>query len=242
MLSAFFDSAARVHALRAGPGGTLLEGFAQTLSHAGYAAITARRHLRAAEHFIYWANRHGTLIPDLTEQSLERFSGHLRGCRCPRYGHTHTHRLDVRHGARLFFTYPHEAGVITLAAVERSVHDAALLKAFRQWMRHQRGTCESTVDNYARHIRALLRRLGEEPATFDARSLRQFFCMPVETPGGQRPNSVRPPFECFCGFWSRTTSAPRDWKRRSRSWHTGVWPRSPVPLTNPSFVKKEEME
>jgi site-specific recombinase XerD len=41
-------------------------------------------------------------------------------------------------------------------------------------MRQQRGTCEGTVDNYAIHIRELLRRLGEEPERFDARSLRQF--------------------------------------------------------------------
>jgi site-specific recombinase XerD len=41
-------------------------------------------------------------------------------------------------------------------------------------MREQRGTCETTLSNYARPIRALLARLGEEPSQFDASSLRNF--------------------------------------------------------------------
>ena len=54
MLGKFFDSHLRVQALRDGPGGVLLEGFAQELFQSGYAEITARRHIRAAEHFAYW--------------------------------------------------------------------------------------------------------------------------------------------------------------------------------------------
>jgi integrase/recombinase XerD len=172
MLSEFFDSALRIQALRAGPAGAFFEGFAQALSQGGYAEITARRHIRAAEHFIYWRDRQGLALRDLTEGSLERFDRHLRRCRCPRYGHAH--RLDVLHGARVFLGHLQEVGAIAVAAVEPSAHDPALLRAFRQWMRQQRGTCEGTVDNYAIHIRKLLRDLGEEPERFDARSLRQF--------------------------------------------------------------------
>src|SRR2546426_9035882 len=100
MLSKFFDSVARINALRDGPGGALFEEFARALAHAGYAEITARRHLRAAEHFIYWADRQGTPIRSVTEQLLERFRQHLRRCRCPHYGHKD--RLNVFHGARVF--------------------------------------------------------------------------------------------------------------------------------------------
>ncbi len=41
-------------------------------------------------------------------------------------------------------------------------------------MRQQRGTCERTLYNYGIPIRRLLKRLGDEPSRFDARSLRQF--------------------------------------------------------------------
>ena len=49
MLGKFFDSHLRVQALRDGPGGVLLEGFAQELFQSGYAEITAfSGHCRAA--------------------------------------------------------------------------------------------------------------------------------------------------------------------------------------------------
>jgi len=47
MLSKFFESRRRIHALRDDPAGGLFEGFAQVLSEAGYATSAARRHLRA---------------------------------------------------------------------------------------------------------------------------------------------------------------------------------------------------
>ncbi len=111
MLSEFFDSLVRIHKLGAGPVGALFEGFAQELSKAGYAEITARRHIRAAEHFTYWADRKGMLVCSLNEQSLERFDRHLGRCRCPRYGHAD--RLNVLNGARLFLRHLRDAGVIT---------------------------------------------------------------------------------------------------------------------------------
>ena len=49
MLEEFFESPFRIQELRNGPNGRLLEGFAQELCKAGYAEITARRHIRAAE-------------------------------------------------------------------------------------------------------------------------------------------------------------------------------------------------
>ena len=49
-----------------------------------------------------------------------------------------------------------------------------LLVAFRQWMHVQRGTQASTLDNYAVHVDALLRRVEADPVAIDARTLRQF--------------------------------------------------------------------
>lgn len=171
MLSALFDSAARVHALRAGPAGALLDGFADALSHAGYAQITARRHLRAAEHFASWAARHGLWASGVTEQAVDRFRRHVPRCRCRRYGHADRSLL---HGVRLFLRHLEETGTIRVAAVASPVSGPALLRAFRDWMHQQRGTCESTLDNYGIHIRELLTRVGEKPDTLDARTLRQF--------------------------------------------------------------------
>jgi integrase/recombinase XerD len=171
MLSEYFDSAARIGELRAGPAGVLVEGFVQALYRGGYAEITARRHLRAAEHFTSWADRSGTPISSLTEQVLKPFARHLARCRCPGYGRADRSLL---HGVRLFLRHLEEAGIVRVAAVATCNPEPALLVAFCQWMRDQRGTCERTLHGYGIHIRELLRRLGESPETFDARELRQF--------------------------------------------------------------------
>lgn len=172
MLSEFFESRVRIRALRDGPPGFLLEGFSQALSEAGYATKIARRYLRAAEHFIYWTRRHGMPVCKLNEQSLARFDRHLSRCLCPHHGHAD--QWSVVRGARLFLTYLRDARIIPVPSVESPVRDPALLSAFCQWMRHQRGTSEVTLYTYSIYIRELLRRLGEEPSRFDARRLRAF--------------------------------------------------------------------
>src|SRR5207244_6828040 len=100
MLSDFFESRVRIRALRDSSAGALLEGLAQALSETGYATITARRHLRAAEHFIYWTHRQDIPVRELNEQSLAQFDRHLSRCRCPHYGHAN--QEDLTHGARVF--------------------------------------------------------------------------------------------------------------------------------------------
>jgi integrase/recombinase XerD len=172
MLSAFFESPARIHELGGGPAGAFFEGFAHELSRGGYAEITARRHLRAAEHFIYWAERKGLRVRWLSEQSLAGFERHLGRCRCPRYGHSD--RGHMVHSADLFLRYLRTAGVVPALAVRPSVQDPVLLTAFCQWMRQQRGTGDRTLRHYVSPVRRLLRRLGEQPGRFDARSLREF--------------------------------------------------------------------
>jgi site-specific recombinase XerD len=108
----------------------------------------------------------------LNEQSLARFDRHLSRCRCPRYGHAD--QWSVVRGARLFLNYLRDTRIITLPSVEPPVPDPALLSAFCQWMRQQRGTSDVTLSTYSIYIRELLRRLGQKPSRFDARQLRAF--------------------------------------------------------------------
>jgi hypothetical protein len=86
MIEQIFGSPLRVQASRDSPSGALLEGFAQELSQWGYAERTARRYIRAAEHFIYWANTEGIPAAGFSSQFVPRFDEHLRRCRCPGYG------------------------------------------------------------------------------------------------------------------------------------------------------------
>lgn len=172
MFRKFFDSRLRVQELRGGPGGALLEGFAEELFQSGYAETTARRHIRAAEHFVYWTDRQGIPVCGLNQQFLERFGCHLSRCQCPRYGHTH--RLELCNGARLFLRHLQSGGVIASSVAAPTDRDPALLTGFCEWMRKQRGTSEPTLRNYRISIRELLMRLGEDPGRYDAQRLRQF--------------------------------------------------------------------
>jgi hypothetical protein len=100
MFQQFFKSQSRIQSLREGPEGQLLEGFVKELYREGYAETSARRHIRAAEHVVYWTNRNGTQLSGLTENVIERFDRHLNRCRCQDYGHAD--RSGSLHGARLF--------------------------------------------------------------------------------------------------------------------------------------------
>ena len=148
MLSEFFESRVRIRALRDGPAGSLLESFAQALSQAGYVRRIARRYLRAAEHFLFWTDRNGMPVGKLNEQSFARFERHLSRCRCPHYGHAD--HWGVGRGARMFLTYLQDTSIVTLPpSAKPTIHDPALLSAFCQWMRQQRGTCDVTLYTYS---------------------------------------------------------------------------------------------
>ena len=171
MLKKFFDRASRVQKLQNSPGGSLLERFAEELSQAGYAEITARRHIRAAEHLIYWLGSESIPISSLTEKSVEHFDRHLKGRQRGRYGHTY--QAGILGGVRLFLKHLRRAGAISATDQPRA-QDPALLTAFRQWMRQQRGACDLTICRYSLSIRDLLKHFGEDPGRFDAKGLRQF--------------------------------------------------------------------
>ena len=64
MMTEFFESQFRILQLSGGQGGRLLDVFTQELVQSGFAEITARRHIRAAEHLLYWAKRKGTSSRD----------------------------------------------------------------------------------------------------------------------------------------------------------------------------------
>ena len=174
MLSAFYSSAARIRELRdqQGPFGPLLERFAGYLQRSGYSSISARRHLRSAEHVVHWAIGANVSPEALDAVALARFGKHLSRCRCRRFGCAA--RADVLAGARLLleqFGGTQRAGIRETHSVAAK---PALLKSFEQWMREQRGSSEGTLYNYSLPIRALIERYGEDPGQFDARRVREF--------------------------------------------------------------------
>ena len=74
MWTGFLESAVCMQEIGGGPDGRLLEGCALEVCQAGYAEITARRHIRAAEHLIHWMGRKSRAVADLDEQTIEELS------------------------------------------------------------------------------------------------------------------------------------------------------------------------
>jgi hypothetical protein len=172
MLELFYYSPVRIQALRDGPGGPALEDFAKSLVEAKYTVGSARPHIRAAEHFIYWAHQQGIAVSSLDAEALDRFNQHLSQCRC--LGYSPTRRVIRQRGARMFLIRRGGAVVVRRAGAGPKTPEPPLFTAFRRRMQEQRGTHESTLDNYGRPILDLLRSIGDDPTQFGAEKLRQF--------------------------------------------------------------------
>jgi site-specific recombinase XerD len=172
MFEELFVSHERISELQDSPDAQLLDGFAQELCRAGYARITARRHLRAAEHLAHWTRRKGKSITTVEERVAQDFARHLDHCKCPGYGCCA--RPDLQSGVRVFLNYIRHTDVLRYRINPQIVQEPDLWTSFCQWMRQQRGTGDKTLYNYRLILCDLIKSLGEDPAQFDAQSLRKF--------------------------------------------------------------------
>lgn len=209
MLSQLFEAPARIRAIQNGPAGPMLESFANHLFESGYATITARRHVRSAEHIICWANRSRSVLHDLDASALKRFGSHLGRCHCGRY--SCADRVDILTGARLFLTHLHggneqHTGRIT----EPAVGPPALFQAFCAWMRALRGTSEQTLYNYGLRIRELFSSFGENPDDLNAAGLRQFVLQQSRTAGWAAAKSCTTALRMFLRFLIAEGRCPAD--------------------------------
>ena len=129
MLSRFFKCPVRLQELRCSPAGSPLEDFAHNFWQSGYAKTTGQRHIRVAEHFLYWTDRKGSAPAALNESSIASFEHHLHRCRCPRYGCTYP--WNRQNGVRLFLRYLCDAGIATDSVAEQTAPvEPVLLTSF----------------------------------------------------------------------------------------------------------------
>jgi integrase/recombinase XerD len=172
MLSHFFQAPARIREIRSNPAAALIEGFADYLFQNGYAAVSARRHIRAAEHIVRWATKRDLRISESDDRVLKRFGNHLKQCRCGRY--CRCNRLRIVSGARLFLKHTQGIDMAARQLTAYANSKPALLESFCRWMREHRGTSELTLYAYSLPLRQLIRCFGEDPGKLDAKSLQKF--------------------------------------------------------------------
>jgi integrase/recombinase XerD len=172
MLNAYVQRPLTRERYRSRPAGPHLDAFILWLEQRGYQPRRILRLIRGVHRFSQWAQEHGLGVEELDAQALEQFHDHLQGRQPLRYP-CGSYRPVIL-GARHFVTFLATVGLVSPTAVVLPSPEPALLGAFRQWMRTHRGTTEATLNTYRLPIIELLHTLGEQPASFEAKTLRPF--------------------------------------------------------------------
>jgi len=173
MLSRYFKSPSRITQFLCRPSGSLLEAFAQHLDQVGYSNRSACRHLRAAEHLLYWADYEDVSVSSVSEVILARLAEHLTQCYCQ--GVSRTGKAELLRGASVFLAYYRSVNTDTNSfSTIPANQECGLLSEFYQWMRQQRGTRDSTLRLYSVSLRSLLNGIHDDVGKLNAQYLRQF--------------------------------------------------------------------
>jgi hypothetical protein len=173
MLVRYFRRPSRIEQLRSSTGGHLLEGFAKELSQGRYQWVAARKHIRAAEHFLHWIAHRNLSITSVAERYAQQFFDHLKRC-CCRGHHPPLKPHRQKYSVDLWFDYLRRVGIVPTPAFVEPAVEAPMLTAFCDWMRRQRGVSGATLSIYRFELRAFIKDLGEDPHMYDALNLRQF--------------------------------------------------------------------
>lgn len=173
MLETYFETPFTLRRLRGAPAGAYIDGFAKSLAEDKYSWWTARRYLRSAAHLGRFIEAEGLSLESVDRQVLIAFRTHLPSCRCPQSNGGTTD--DVGRGAERFVEHLQEIGVLASQDEDEDRHTLPpLVGSFRHWLEHHRGVAQSTLYRYSRGAADLLAALGDDPALYEARSLRAF--------------------------------------------------------------------
>jgi len=193
MLVRYFRRPSRIEQLRSSTGGHLLEGFAKELSQGRYQWVAARKHIRAAEHFLHWIAHRNLSIASVEERYEQQFLDHLNRCRC-RGHHPPPKPHRQKYSVDLWFDYLRRVGIVTSPTFVEPAVEAPMLTSFCDWMRRQRGVSDATLSIYRFELRAFIKDLGEDPHLYDARNLRQFVL------DKSRRSGWAPTRKCICAI------------------------------------------
>ena len=157
-------------------GGGLVEAFAGTLTAQGYQEATVRDVRNSCRHLIVWLYRSDLALAEIDGGVLQRFLDHDCACQHPQFfgrANAFSGSRKVKAILARFARFPVNRGVV--ADWRDPVPEASSgpqLDALLGWLRQHRGARETTLRAYARSLRVLLPRLGDDPGTYDAVSIR----------------------------------------------------------------------
>jgi integrase/recombinase XerD len=207
VLSGLYLQSSTVARIRRSPLAVQLDPFVEYLLGAGYARSTVRTYLSSVQHFAAWTSAQAIDLGEVDGCTVADFARHLRRCRCigpyhrKRAGSCETVLTAVRH----FLKHLRRVGVARPASLWPK--SQAILE-FVDWMRKRRGTCDTTLKGYCRHVGRLLSAVGDDPRRVDARSLRLFVLRESRRHGVPHSSSVVSALRAFVRFLIATGQCP----------------------------------
>ncbi len=155
-----------------GTSGPYLDDFVEWMSKQGYQYQTIRRRVRGAVRFSQWNQSKGSTIPEMNVEALSVFEKFL--ARQGKLRNTSGDYLACFLGARNFLYFLQAQGITIIAEMESTPAYPEMFYKFRSWMLTHRGVAESTLDGYRAIVIDLLARIGDQPAQYTAKTLREF--------------------------------------------------------------------
>jgi site-specific recombinase XerD len=148
-----------------------LNNFTAELTSAGYKTLTISNYWQSIAHFGTWMQYECFGVYDIDAQVVAAFGDHR--CHCP--GGRRNKKLSRRYVARVwrFVHYLNQHGVIDMPQKKTEDTPPASVVDFGQWLLRYRGIATRTVERYQRAIVSLLPLLGDDPARYNAATIRQ---------------------------------------------------------------------
>lgn len=168
MLEVYLRSRQGLARARSSLVGPYLDGFAAALHESGYCTRIGERSITYAVHLGLWAAAESIRVSALDERALGAFLVHLPRCCCP--GHRAGHHAAARSRILLFVRYLCAKGIV--APLVRDAETPELVTGLCRWLRQQRGVADTTVRQYRRVAVAIVKRIGDDPALYEADALR----------------------------------------------------------------------
>nr|WP_320013488.1 tyrosine-type recombinase/integrase [uncultured Desulfobacter sp.] len=197
MLKHYFTDPQTLRKYQQGPIGPYLEEFINWFEKRGYTySYGIRRHIRGADCFARWAEGIEKKWQHPDADVIMNFGKYLQKHRtlkypCGNYSHDFV-------GARHFVSFLKEVSNSRQALPESTEPD--LFVSFCQWMKIQRGTMDSTLNNYRLTIIDLLKTLGDQPEKYTAETLRTFVVNRANRHGSGNAKTVVTSVRMFLRF------------------------------------------
>jgi len=199
MLSTYLKRQPTLERYGSGPAGPHLDGFTDWLEHQGYQPHRLQRLLRGAHQFSCWAQPSGVRLEGLNKDALVSFGQHLQSRQ--RLLHPSGNHSYLFVGACHFVTFLESTHRVAPSAKTPPTSPLPpLLVEFRHWMHTHRGTTDTTLNNYRLPLLDLLATLGDQPAQYNAKGLRDFILDWARCRSVEQAKSLVTPVRMFLRF------------------------------------------